>query len=46
MIKCPDCDSVFSVVWNRHWEGQKPEYCPFCGLEFEYSEHVDPNSEE
>ncbi len=35
-ITCPDCETVFYVVWNRNLIYERPEYCPFCGSEIDY----------
>lgn len=39
-IICPDCEGRFSVIWSRQFEGQRPEFCPMCGVEIDYAENV------
>ena len=33
MVKCSECDKVFELIWQREYEGEQVEYCPFCGRE-------------
>lgn len=35
MIKCPECERWFEVVWLNDGLGP-PEYCPMCGVELDY----------
>lgn len=36
---CPYCGFNFIVVWSNDGCGP-PEFCPRCGEEMDYSEHV------
>ena len=36
-VEYPECGAVFSVVWQRTYEGDKPLHCPFCGEEMDYA---------
>ena len=38
-IKCPFCDFRFTVIWNGDGLGA-PTYCPRCGEELDYGEHL------
>ena len=40
-VVCPVCDAHFNVIWSRTYEGEKPEYCPMCGSEFDYRKATD-----
>jgi uncharacterized paraquat-inducible protein A len=37
MVQCPECDARFMVVWCNDGYS-RPEYCPMCGEEMDYSE--------
>jgi NAD-dependent SIR2 family protein deacetylase len=30
-LECSECDTRFSIVWNRNLVYDQPQYCPFCG---------------
>ncbi len=34
-VRCSDCDKQFTLIWQREYEGERVEYCPFCGAEFD-----------
>ena len=46
MLVCPTCGERFSVVWDRSFIGQTPEYFPMCGDELGYSELKDDEVED
>ena len=33
-MRCPSCDSVFDVIWNRNPVYTWVVFCPFCGEEY------------
>jgi hypothetical protein len=37
-VQCPSCNCWFSVIWQRTYPEEKPEYCPMCGEEIDYAE--------
>jgi uncharacterized Zn-finger protein len=39
---CPHCDREFWIQWVRQipGDGDGPEYCPWCGNEFDYLENT------
>ena len=37
MVRCPECERRFDVVWSNDGLGP-PEYCPMCGAEIDYSQ--------
>jgi uncharacterized Zn-finger protein len=42
MVTCPECDAAFYVVWNNSLETQcGPDYCPFCGEQFDYAANLE-----
>jgi hypothetical protein len=34
-LECSECDTRFSITWNRNPIYDQPRYCPFCGEEIE-----------
>lgn len=30
-ITCPECDMVYTVIWNINPVFTETDYCPFCG---------------
>lgn len=41
MICCPDCGFVFMVIWNNWALGPPGGFCPYCGEDFNYMEHLE-----
>ena len=43
---CPECESVYKVVYNTDDTAGVPKFCPFCGCEAYDEDHDSDHGDE